>query len=818
MSKHTILFLAANPIGTRQRSLDREASAILAELQRSGHRDRFEFVTRWAVAPLDLLRELRTLRPTIVHFSGNAASRDASSGDDAHQRGLHFQDADGRAQFVSSQALQETFGAAGASVQLVVLQGCYCEAQAGALLAHIDCVVGTTGSITDDAARNYAIGLYGGLGERWSIAAAHRQGRAAIALQASSDSDGPQLRARDGVDVERLVLAAEALDPPAGSASTTLIIDRSSLRISDAAGESLVPTPPVIVWRDLPPPSAMDIFRLLDWRVRATPLIGREVDMQRLLDWARSDPPIQARFLVGRGGAGKTRLAFEVAERLRAEGWSAGQVFLDRASAIPFAGNGLFFVIDYPEAHRGQVTMLLREMARLERAARPVRILLLTRLPLKEWVSVIDAADAAGLCDTQDLSSLDTSGAALFRAAASRFAAHVQQAPPALAEDVLVNWIAQDEIQGLPVFIVAAALHCVMTQTSELGLTGSEVVAALVRREVKRLSRIGRDARCDDGAAARIVGLAAVGDGLSSAALRRLSEDRELGLPADQPLNAVKAMGLWQDSCVPPPTPDIVAAELLFEVLDDAADRAPAWLWACLADSAPAQVDGLGRIAYDIATLRGADALVRFASRLADSIDGNPQRAARWRSILDRETPIGVSRLAVSIGTCLLTQGDLEPAERASIHSSLSQRLSETGDRDGALVHSDRALEIWPRLADADIGRLGPDLARSLSTFAMCLRDGNDASSGAMFAEHAVDIWQELLLAAPGVHGPDMARSLRVWSICLSESGEHERALELCRRIVEFWRAASTSEPGIYEPELARSLNALAVELRQANR
>src|SRR5262245_36953384 len=34
-------------------------------------RDRFEFVTRWAVQPLDLLHHLRKLKPAVVHFSGH---------------------------------------------------------------------------------------------------------------------------------------------------------------------------------------------------------------------------------------------------------------------------------------------------------------------------------------------------------------------------------------------------------------------------------------------------------------------------------------------------------------------------------------------------------------------------------------------------------------------------------------------------------------------------------------------------------------------------------------------------------------------------
>jgi hypothetical protein len=107
---------------------------------------------------------------------------------------------------VTAQALHETFGAAGSSVRLVVLSACYSDEQAEALRAHVDCVVGMSGSIGDDAARNFAIGFYGGLGERESIAAAFRQGCAAISLEGLRDSDRPQLGVRDGVDASKLVL------------------------------------------------------------------------------------------------------------------------------------------------------------------------------------------------------------------------------------------------------------------------------------------------------------------------------------------------------------------------------------------------------------------------------------------------------------------------------------------------------------------------------------------------------------------------------------------------------------------------------------
>jgi WD40 repeat protein len=231
--KHTILFLAANPLGTDRLGLDREARAIQVELERSGFRDRFELVTRWAAEPLDLLRELRKLKPTVVHFSGHGAAgtaagnhlepaprRDVVGEPDLHggqpQHGLFFQGSDGRPQLVSTAALEETFGAAGASVQLVVLSACYSDVQARALLPHVGCVVGMSGTIDDDAARTFAIGFYGGLGERESIAAAYAQGCAAIGLAGLGDRDRPQLVIRAGVDASKLVLAAV---PPGASVS-----------------------------------------------------------------------------------------------------------------------------------------------------------------------------------------------------------------------------------------------------------------------------------------------------------------------------------------------------------------------------------------------------------------------------------------------------------------------------------------------------------------------------------------------------------------------------------------------------------------------
>jgi hypothetical protein len=173
--KHVILFLAANPRDTGRMALDQEAHAIHLELERSPDRGRFDFVTRWAPEPLDLLRELRRLKPTVVHFSGHSAGpigpmvsvREqtpdadtvaAAAPSETELRGLLFDNANGDSQVVTPEAFARTLGAAGESVKLVVLNACYTTPLAEALLSHIDCVVGMSGEIPDDATRSFAMG------------------------------------------------------------------------------------------------------------------------------------------------------------------------------------------------------------------------------------------------------------------------------------------------------------------------------------------------------------------------------------------------------------------------------------------------------------------------------------------------------------------------------------------------------------------------------------------------------------------------------------------------------------------------------------
>lgn len=208
MPKHTILFLAANPGATDSVKLGAEARALQVELERSRKGQHFGFEPRWAVTLLDLMRELRKLKPSIVHFSGHGQTGALQLVADA-----------GSSKVVSADALADTFSSV-SGVKLLVLDGCYAAPQAALVLPHVDVVVGTATAIGDDGARAFAAGLYGSLAAGESVQAAFRQGCTAIHLdpgdrqitrdfrqEGAVHRDVPHLDVRRGVDANRVLFS-----------------------------------------------------------------------------------------------------------------------------------------------------------------------------------------------------------------------------------------------------------------------------------------------------------------------------------------------------------------------------------------------------------------------------------------------------------------------------------------------------------------------------------------------------------------------------------------------------------------------------------
>ena len=165
-----ILILESNP--RKDLDLNKEIRDLEGVVRRSRNKDQFEIRIGLAVRPKDLQELLLDYQPQIVHFCGHGAG----------EQGLVLQTAAGQEQLVSTDALSSLFELFADRVECILLNACYSEVQATAIVSHINYVVGMSQAIRDDAAIAFATGFYRALGYGRSIVEAYKFGCNAIQL------------------------------------------------------------------------------------------------------------------------------------------------------------------------------------------------------------------------------------------------------------------------------------------------------------------------------------------------------------------------------------------------------------------------------------------------------------------------------------------------------------------------------------------------------------------------------------------------------------------------------------------------------------
>jgi len=169
-----ILFLAANPTVTSPLDLEEELRSLDLELRGVKHRDRIVFVARHAVRPDDLIRHVRSERPTVIHFSGHGTTS-----------GIVLRNDDGGYTEVSGPNLRRFLE--GRGIELLVLNACYSKSQAEHVAGAVGATVGTTNVVGDEAARRFTVAFYRALGDGLSLREAFRDGGDAVALHGLED-------------------------------------------------------------------------------------------------------------------------------------------------------------------------------------------------------------------------------------------------------------------------------------------------------------------------------------------------------------------------------------------------------------------------------------------------------------------------------------------------------------------------------------------------------------------------------------------------------------------------------------------------------
>ncbi|MCI0697824.1 CHAT domain-containing protein [candidate division KSB1 bacterium] len=178
-----ILFLSANPTDTSQLRLSEEMRDIDQALRQAEFREKFDIRQQWAVRISDLQGSLLRHKPDLVHFSGHGSRSNE----------IVLEDKNGNSQTVPSDALSDLFSNLKDNIKCVVLNACYSELQARAIAQHIDCVIGMSKAIADEAAINFSVAFYQALGYGKSVKAAFELGRGMIHLQSLNEQDKPKL-------------------------------------------------------------------------------------------------------------------------------------------------------------------------------------------------------------------------------------------------------------------------------------------------------------------------------------------------------------------------------------------------------------------------------------------------------------------------------------------------------------------------------------------------------------------------------------------------------------------------------------------------
>lgn len=195
-----VLFFASNPERTSYLKLDEEIRAITEKIRLSDYRDVVELVSLWAVQPDDLLQGLNVHKPQIVHFSGHG-SVDGE---------IILMDKNRQVKPVNAAALKSLFATLKDNIRLVILNACYSQLQAAAISENIDCVIGMSSAIGDEAAIVFAASFYRAIGFGRSIAEAYEQGKTAILLEGIAEEDTPKLISRPDVNPSAIFLVGES--------------------------------------------------------------------------------------------------------------------------------------------------------------------------------------------------------------------------------------------------------------------------------------------------------------------------------------------------------------------------------------------------------------------------------------------------------------------------------------------------------------------------------------------------------------------------------------------------------------------------------
>ncbi|GHH84104.1 hypothetical protein GCM10018781_72720 [Kitasatospora indigofera] len=557
--------------------------------------------------------------------------------------------------------------------------------------------------------------------------------------------------------------------------------------------------------------------------------------------------------LHGTGGAGKTRLAAELAHQLAQDGWYSG--FFNRephsedCAWLGRVASPLLVVVDYAEDHR---TTDVINLLRVLRDREAPTCLLLTARSVAGWWDNQIAVDLRRTDHRHTLRNVPLAPqhprqAGVYRSALRSFgaaeAAVLGAAPPAdLASGpwttldlVMLAWLEAHfpgahhptEAPGLYEHILDHEFqYWERAYSSQIGRTSDDVLQVL--REAGALLTLLAPKRCRIGQVLKgIPDLATDGSwrremvGLFEDLLPEAPEDGTVAVRPDP-------VGTHLSTTIMTARPDLLSrclqlaneAELRNVCVGISRFATTAHLDGG-SDAAVAALDAVPRLwraALDVATSQGGP-FVRALERLAQA-DPTPLPLAE----LAGELPVShafLPRLAL-----IATQrsrpresgANSEESQSAMANwlNNLAVRQGEMGDRRAALESVTEAVGIRRTLAQDHPDEYLPGLATTLTNLSNQQSELGRLSAALDSVTEAVGIRRTLAESDPDTCLPDLALSLNNLSLRQAELDRLGPALASITEAVAIRRALAEKDPDEHLPDLATSLNNLALRQQEA--
>ncbi len=622
-------------------------------------------------------------------------------------------------------------------------------------------------------------------------------------------------------------------------------------------GRDLAPLDPLRPIGDLPCADDVETeVQLLNARYRAIPYIGRENDLESLFAWLEDPRAVSFQVVAGRGGSGKTRLAYQFLELLEQRApyrWHAGMLDLTefpqalaRERFQRWRGQRpTLIVIDYAAAHTEElaanaIAQLYSATMRARPDDTPLRFLLLERHADEKqgWYKSLraearDRKKALFPNPPLQLAELDTRQriALLDAGLAAAYAFDRKKNGGGRPRVVLPNAAAigvriESRKMADPLVLLMAALVAHARQDLEpLNLDRMELAKIVAGRERLRMESLVGHTHTPF-LPLHLAAYITLTGRLTAAELELVCQEeqkslRETSWQTHELLDLLSARAVPSADpafAVDPIVPDVVGESFVLNLLGDighhaeeaiprAAERKPGPVARALVrivqDFAPApdaaDMESLDqKWALDLLT----GLLTARAGALSDADFWEIHMALPLETIAMRRPARDFYRAVLGAKA----EADERDAVRLASLEAFALYAGAMGQRDEALRSITEAVKIWRELADANPDALS-ELARSLNNQSNHQSEMGQRSEALASIAEAVKTYRRLAESNPDAFLPDLARSLNNQSSRQSDMGQRSEALASIAEAVKIRRELAAANPDAFLPYLAASLN-----------